>query len=86
MEDYDEFDILRSKSLGETLYCCKTKPAVTGELFLKLTEDCGAHLNALVLTFCNAPHRVRSFEAHIAAILLAAQNKDPSKWSTDAVG
>ena len=86
MKEFDEYDILTSKVLGETLCSCKPTPAATGELFLKLTGVCGADLKSLVLTLCNAPRRLRAFERHIATILLAAENEDPSKWTADAVG
>ena len=86
MEDFDEFDIRSSTILGETLRCCKIDPTHTGELFMKMSDKCGTDLSTLILTLCNAPRRVRPFEGHIAAVLLAAQNSDSLQWSTEAVG
>ncbi|XP_048587895.1 uncharacterized protein LOC5509825 isoform X2 [Nematostella vectensis] len=86
IEEYDEYDIITSKILGDSIRSWQPEPSKTAELFMMITETSKTDLTALILTLCNAPDKVHDMERHIAAVVLAAQKRDPKLWSSVAVG
>ncbi|KAK3733947.1 hypothetical protein QZH41_010767 [Actinostola sp. cb2023] len=86
IKEYDEYDFITSKVLGDTLRLWKPGSQAVASLFMMMVEKCGVDLTALILTVCNSPNRVHSLEKHIAFTMLEAEKKDSTKWGTKAVG
>lgn len=86
IKEYDEYDFLTSKILGDALRMWKPDSHLVGSLMMMIVEKCEADLTSLILTICNAPERVHSLEKHLAYMVLAAQEKDPTKWNSEAIG
>ena len=86
VKEYDEYDFLTSKIIGDALRMWKPDPNLVASLLMMIVEKCEADLTSLILTICNAPERVQSLEKHIACTILKAQEKEPAKWNSEAIG
>lgn len=86
IREYDEYDFVSSKIIGDALRLWKPESQAASMFFLMMVEKLNADLIALILTVCNAPSRVHSLEKHIAFTMIEAERKDQSKWGPKAVG
>lgn len=86
VQDFDEYDFITSKILGDALRLWKPESKAVALLLMMIVEKLDADLTALILTVCNSTTRVKSLEKHIALTMIEAEKKDPTKWGPKAVG